>query len=57
MALMMLMPEYVQCPQGSVRAYANRMKANWRDAGWNLPKHEEFLYDIAWARLQDSVQN
>ena len=39
-AVSTLMQEYIQLPQESVRAYANRVKANWRPAGWNLQKHE-----------------
>jgi len=35
----------------------NRVKANWRQAGWNLEKHEEVLYDIAWAGLRNSLKN
>jgi hypothetical protein len=30
-----------------VRAYANRLKANWRQAEWNLQKHNEVLYNVA----------
>ena len=33
------------------------MKANWRQAGWNLQNHEEVLYDIAWAGLRNSLKN
>jgi hypothetical protein len=33
------------------------VKANWRQAGWNLQKHEEVLYDIAWAGLRNSFKN
>jgi len=57
LAVITLMQEYIQLPQRSVRAYANRVKANWRHAGWNLQKHEEVLYDIAWAGLRNSLQN
>jgi hypothetical protein len=46
-AVITLMQRYIQLPQESVRAYANRLKANWRQAGWNLQKHEEVLYYIA----------
>ena len=56
-AVITLMQEYIQLPQESVRAYANRVKANWRQAGWNLQKHEEVLCDIAWAGLRNSLKN
>ena len=52
-----LIQEYIQLPQESVRAYANRLKANWRQAGWNQQKHEEVLYYIAWAGLCNSHKN
>jgi len=52
-----LMQGYIQLPQESVRAYANHLKANWRQAGWNLQKHEEVLYNIAWAGLRNSLKN
>jgi len=56
-AVITLMQEYIQFPQESVRAYANRVKANWRQAGWNLQKNDEVLYDIAWAGLRNSLKN
>jgi hypothetical protein len=56
MAVITLMQGYIQLPKESVRAYANRLKANWRQAGWNLQKHEEVLYDIAWAGLRNSLK-
>jgi hypothetical protein len=52
-----LMQKYIQLRQESVRAYANRVKANWKQAGWNLQKNEEVLYDIAWAALRNSLKN
>jgi len=33
------MQEYQQLPNEAVRVYANRLKANWRRAGWNLITH------------------
>jgi hypothetical protein len=51
------MQGYIQLPQESVRAYANHLKANWRQAGWNLQKHEQVLYDIACAGLRNSLKN
>jgi len=56
-AVITLMQEYIELQQESVRAYANRVKANWREAGGNLQKHEEVLYDIAWAGLRCSFMN
>jgi hypothetical protein len=56
-AVITVMLGYIQCPQVSVRAYVNRLKANWRQAGWNLQKHEEVIYDIAWAGLCNSLKN
>jgi hypothetical protein len=46
-AVLTVMQGYIQLGQESVRAYMNRLKANWRQVGCNLQKHEEFLYDIA----------
>jgi hypothetical protein len=56
-AVMMMMQEYIQLPQQSIRAYANRVKANWRQAEWNLKKHDEVLYEIAWVGLRNTVMN
>jgi hypothetical protein len=52
-----LMQVFIQLPQESVRAYANRLKANWRQAVWNLQKPEEVLYDIPLAGLRNSLKN
>jgi hypothetical protein len=51
------MQEYIQLPEELVRDYANRLKANWREAGWILQKHEEVIYDIAWAILRNFLKN
>jgi len=56
-AVFTLMQEFIRVPQESVRAYANCIKANWRQTGWNLQKHEEVLYDISWAGLCNSPMN
>ena len=56
-AVIMLIQGYIQLPQELVRAYANCLKANWRQAGWNLQKYEEVLYDIAWTGLCNSLKN
>jgi hypothetical protein len=55
-AVITLMQELIQLPQQSVRAYANHVKANWTQAGWNLQKLEEVLYDITWAGLNNSLK-
>jgi len=56
-AVITLIQGYIQLPHKLVRAYANRLNANWRQAGRNLQKHEEVLYDIAWAGLRNSLKN
>jgi len=56
-AVITLMQGSIYLPQESVRAYTNRLKANWRQAGWNLQKHEEVLHNIAWAGLCNSLKN
>jgi len=50
------MQEYQQLPNESVRAYANRLKPNWRRASWSLITHEVILYDMAWARLGHTLK-
>jgi len=56
-AVITVMQRYIQLPQESVRAHANCLIANWRQAGWNLQKHEEVLYEIAWASIYNSLKN
>jgi len=56
-AMVTLIPEYIELPQESVRAYVNPVKADWRQAGWNLQKHEEVLYNIAWEGLPNTLKN
>ena len=51
------MQEYTQLAQESVKVYANRVKANSRQAGWNLQKHDEVLYNIAYTALRNSLKN
>jgi hypothetical protein len=57
MAVITLLQRYQRLPHKSVRAYANCSKANWRQVGWNLPNHDEVLYDIAWACLRNTLKN
>jgi len=33
------------------------VKTNWRQAGCNLQKHEDGLYDIAWLGLRNSLKH
>jgi len=33
------------------------VKGNWRQAGWNLQRHEEVLYDIACAGHHNCLHN
>jgi hypothetical protein len=56
-AVITLMEEYIQVAQELVRAYANRVEANWRQAGWNLQKLEEVFYDIPCAGCHKSLKN
>jgi hypothetical protein len=37
------MQEYQQLPNEAIPVYANRLKANWRRASWNLLTHEVVL--------------
>jgi len=53
---MKAMQEYQQLSNESVRVYANRMKANWRRAGWNLITHNVVLYDMAWPGLRHALE-
>jgi len=50
------MHEYQQLPNESVRIHANRLKANWRKAGWSLITHEVVLYDMACAGLRHTLK-
>jgi len=56
-AVITLMQGYIQHRPESVRAYANCLNANWRQAGWNLQKTKEVLYDIACAGLCNTLKN
>jgi hypothetical protein len=53
---MKAMHEYQQLSNESVKVYANRMKANWRRAGWNLITHDVVLYDMAWSGLRHALK-
>jgi hypothetical protein len=36
----------------NIRAYANRLRRNWREAGWDEEQHNIMLYDMIWAGLK-----
>jgi hypothetical protein len=55
-AVITVMQGYIQLQAESHRAYANCLKANRRQAGWNLEKHEEVLYDIARAGVRNTLK-
>jgi hypothetical protein len=40
----------------TVRDFANRVRTNWREAGWDEAKREDLLYDIAWAGLRPVIK-
>jgi hypothetical protein len=44
----------------TVKAYANRMQANWREAGWKArpeePKAQQMLYDLVWSGLRPEIK-
>jgi len=39
-------------PDKNVRAYANRLRRNWRESGWDEEQHKIMLYDMIWAGLK-----
>jgi hypothetical protein len=57
---------YVEYMQGAldsnetVKAYANRMQSNWREAGWKdgpeEPKAQQMLYDLVWSGLRAGIK-
>jgi len=36
----------------NIRAYANRLRRNWREAGWDEEQYKIMLYDMIWAGLK-----
>ena len=38
-------------PNETVRSNANRIRTNWRDAGWDEATNAAILYDYAWSGL------
>jgi len=53
---MKCMTDFLQGANEPVRVYANRIKANWRAAGW-LRQDNKDLYEIAWSGLQPGLQS
>jgi hypothetical protein len=51
-------------PNETVKAYSNRMRSNWREAGWNSkaasgadePVALRILYDMVWAGLRPGIK-
>jgi len=41
----------------TVREYANRIRTNWREAGWDEAKFEPMLYDLAWNGIRYGIQS
>ena len=42
-------------PDESVRAYANRLRQNWREAGWDEEQQKLSCYDMIWAGLKPEL--
>jgi hypothetical protein len=40
----------------TVRNFANRIRTNWREAGWDEAAHSTLLYDLAWAGLRPGIR-
>jgi hypothetical protein len=55
-AAMKCMTDFLQGANEPVRVYANRIKANWRAAGW-LPQDNKNLYEIAWSGLRPGLKS
>ena len=49
-AVMKCITALIQGPNEPVRVYTNRIKANWRAAGWLLQDNKK-LYEIFWSGL------
>lgn len=43
-------------PNETVGAYANRIRTNWREAGWDEATNVRVLYDLAWAGLRPHIR-
>jgi len=49
-------PQGYHDPKESVRAYANRLRTNWREAGWDEQIHHKMLYGMIWSGLKEYLQ-
>jgi hypothetical protein len=55
---------FLECIQGQapadskeiVRDFANRIRTNWREAGWEEKDHQGILYDLAWTGLRPAIK-
>jgi hypothetical protein len=55
---------FLECVQGqapadtkeTVRDFANRIRTNWREAGWDEKDHQSILYDLAWTGLRPAIK-
>jgi hypothetical protein len=55
---------YLECIQGqapadtkeTVRDFANRIRTNWREAGWEEKANQGMLYDLAWTGLRPAIK-
>jgi hypothetical protein len=60
--LNMVKKSFYHCPQGyynaneNIRAYANRLQRNWREAEWDEVQFQPMLYDMVWGGLKADLQ-
>jgi len=40
-----------------VRAYANRLRALWREAGWDEHHFQKMLYEMAWTVMRPGLRS
>src|SRR5215204_1231519 len=48
--------ELAQGPDKSVRAFGNRIRSNWREAGWDEKQHTRMLYHLTWTGLRIGIK-
>jgi hypothetical protein len=46
-------PQGYHDPKEGVRAYANRLRRNWREADWDKQIHHKMLYGMVWSGLNE----
>jgi len=46
-------PQGYHDPKEGVRAYANRLRRNWREADWDQQIHHKMLYGMVWSGLKE----